>query len=142
MIKQEIQTYLFRYLIYPPFFVKSSETKINFHQLLLTKACPFCIFAFESGFKVANQQPCRKVCTVILHCNFKNAVTMSNFFNNGQRMPNIFERARAYEDGNEGYIQQQRPKTNIVINTNRLWYGEDSTVSHSLRRHTTNKVTP
>lgn len=27
---------------------------------------------------------------------------MSNFFNNGQRMPNIFERARAYEDGNEG----------------------------------------
>ena len=54
---------------------------------------------------------------------------MGNFFNNGQRMPNIFERARAYEDGNEGYVQQQRPKTNIVINTNRLWYGEDSTVS-------------
>ena len=54
---------------------------------------------------------------------------MSNFFNNGQRMPNIFERARAYEDGNEGYVQQQSPKTNIVINTNRLWYGEDSTVS-------------
>ena len=54
---------------------------------------------------------------------------MSNFFNNGQRMPNIFERARAYEDGNEGYVQQQKPKTNIVINTNRLWYGEDSTVS-------------
>lgn len=54
---------------------------------------------------------------------------MSNFFNNDQRMPNIFERARAYEDGNEGYVQQQKPKTNIVINTNRLWYGEDSTVS-------------
>ena len=36
---------------------------------------------------------------------------MSNFFNNGQRMPNIFERARAYEDGNEGYVQQQKPKT-------------------------------
>ncbi len=33
---------------------------------------------------------------------------MSNFFNNGQRMPNIFERARAYEDGNEGYIKTQK----------------------------------
>ena len=54
---------------------------------------------------------------------------MSTFSNKGQRMPNIFERARAYEDGNEGYVQQQKPKTNIVINTNRLWYGEDSTVS-------------
>ncbi|MBR2300737.1 MAG: hypothetical protein IKA41_02140, partial [Bacteroidaceae bacterium] len=76
---------------------------------------------------MANQQPCRKSHKVILHYNFKNfknAVTMSTFFNKGQRMPNIFERARAYEDGNEGYVQQQRPKTNIVINTNRLWYGE------------------
>ena len=53
------------------FFVKSSETKRDFHQELLTTACPFCIFAFESGLKVANQQPCRKVCTVIFHCNFK-----------------------------------------------------------------------
>ena len=80
-------------------------------------------------FIVAIQQPCRKGSTAILHYNFKNAVTISTFFNKGQRMPNIFERARAYEDGNEGYVQQQRPKTNIVINTNRLWYGEDSTVS-------------
>ena len=54
---------------------------------------------------------------------------MSNFFNNGQRMPNIFERARAYEDGNEGYVQQQKPKTNIVVNTNRIGYGKKSTVS-------------
>ena len=44
------------------FFVKSSETKIDFHQELLTTACPFCIFAFEGGLKVANQQPCRKKC--------------------------------------------------------------------------------
>ena len=29
------------------------------------------IFAFESGLKVANHQPCRKGHTVILHCNFK-----------------------------------------------------------------------
>ena len=54
---------------------------------------------------------------------------MGNFFNNGQRMPNIFERARAYEDGNEGYVQQQKPKTNIVVNTNRIGYGKKSTVS-------------
>ena len=54
---------------------------------------------------------------------------MSNFFNNGQRIPNIFERARAYEDGNEGYVQQQKPKTNVVVNTNRIGYGKKSTVS-------------
>ena len=51
---------------------------------------------------------------------------MNNFFNNGQRTPNIFERARAHENGDEGKI---KPKTNIVVNTNRLWYGKDSTAS-------------
>lgn len=40
--------------------------------------------------------------------------------------PTIPERAKASEDGNEGKIT---PSTNIVINTNRLWYGKDSTVS-------------
>lgn len=40
--------------------------------------------------------------------------------------PTICERAKAYEDGNNGEIA---PSTNIVINTNRLWYGKDSTVS-------------
>ncbi len=32
---------------------------------------------------------------------------MSNFFNNDQRMPNIFERARAYDNWNEGNFQPQ-----------------------------------
>ena len=32
---------------------------------------------------------------------------MSNFFNNGQRMPNIFERARAFDNWNEGEFQPQ-----------------------------------
>ena len=32
---------------------------------------------------------------------------MSNFFNNGQRMPNIFERARAYDNWNEGNFPPQ-----------------------------------
>lgn len=40
--------------------------------------------------------------------------------------PSIFERAKAYEDGNNGVVT---PSTHIVINTNRLWYGEDSTAS-------------
>ena len=54
---------------------------------------------------------------------------MSTFLNKGQRMPNIFERARACDNWNEGYVQQQRPKTNIVVNTNRIGYGKKSTVS-------------
>lgn len=40
--------------------------------------------------------------------------------------PSIFERAKAYEDGNNGVVT---PSTHIVINTNRLWYGRDSTAS-------------
>ncbi len=32
---------------------------------------------------------------------------MNNFFNNGQKTPNIFERARAHENGNEGNFQPQ-----------------------------------
>ena len=42
------------------------------------------------------------------------------------RRPTIFEIATAFENGQEGEI---KPKTNVVINTNRLWYGKDSTVS-------------
>ena len=48
--------------------------------------------------------------------------------NNNFRRPTIFEIATAYEDGKNGYIEQ-KPKTNVVINTNRLWYGKDCTVS-------------
>ena len=43
-----------------------------------------------------------------------------------RNFPTIFEVAKAFEDGNNGEIA---PPTNIVINTNRLWYGKDSTVS-------------
>ncbi len=32
---------------------------------------------------------------------------MSNFLNNGQRTPNIFERARACDNWNEGNFQPQ-----------------------------------
>lgn len=54
---------------------------------------------------------------------------MGNFLNNGQRRPNIFERARACDNWNEGYVQQQRQKTNVVVNTTRIGYGKKSTVS-------------
>ena len=42
------------------------------------------------------------------------------------RRPSIFEIATAFEDGRNGEI---KPKTNVVVNTSRLWYGDDSTVS-------------
>lgn len=37
---------------------------------------------------------------------------MASYFK-GQRTPNIFERARAYDDGNEGYVQQLRSCLNF-----------------------------
>ena len=40
---------------------------------------------------------------------------MGNFLNNGQRRPNIFERARACDNWNEGYVQQQRQQTNVFV---------------------------
>ena len=51
---------------------------------------------------------------------------MNNLFNKSTRVPSIFEIATAYENGNGGII---RPRTNVVVNTNRLWYGKGSTVS-------------
>ena len=42
------------------------------------------------------------------------------------KRPSIFEIATAFEDGKNGEI---KPKTNVVVNTSRLWYGDDSTVS-------------
>lgn len=59
---------------------------------------------------------------------------MANYLNR----PSIFEIATAFEDGNEGVI---KPKTNVVVNTNRLWYGKNSTVALFLQRHTMNKGT-
>lgn len=49
---------------------------------------------------------------------------MANYLNR----PSIFEIATAYENGNDGEIKQ-KPQTNVVVNTNRLWYGKGSTVS-------------
>ena len=42
--------------------------------------------------------------------------------------PSIFDIATAFEDGQEGEIKQ-KPKTNVVVNTNRIGYGKKSTVS-------------
>ena len=49
---------------------------------------------------------------------------MANYLNR----PSIFEIATAYEDGQEGEIKQ-KPKTNVVVNSTRKWYGKNSTVS-------------
>lgn len=51
---------------------------------------------------------------------------MKNYF----RRPSIFEISTAYEDGRNGVIEQkEKPKTNVVINSTRRWYGKNSTVS-------------
>lgn len=49
---------------------------------------------------------------------------MANYLNN----PSIFDIATAFEDGQEGEIKQ-KPKTNVVVNSTRKWYGKNSTVS-------------
>ncbi len=49
---------------------------------------------------------------------------MANYLNK----PSIFEIATAFEDGQEGEIKQ-KPKTNVVVNSTRKWYGKNSTVS-------------
>ena len=44
--------------------------------------------------------------------------------------PSIFEIATAFEDGKEGVVRKnQKTKTNVVVNTNRIGYGKKSTVS-------------
>lgn len=50
---------------------------------------------------------------------------MSNFYDYDEK-PSIFDIAMAYENGNNGVI---KPRTKVVVNTNRLWYGKSSTVS-------------
>ena len=42
------------------------------------------------------------------------------------KRPSIFEIATAFEDGKNGEI---KPKTNVVVNSTREWYGKNSTVS-------------
>ena len=49
---------------------------------------------------------------------------MANYLNN----PSIFDIATAFEDGQEGEIKQ-KPKTSVVVNSTRKWYGKNSTVS-------------
>ena len=49
---------------------------------------------------------------------------MANYLNK----PSIFEIATAFEDGQEVEIKQ-KPKTNVVVNSTRKWYGKNSTVS-------------
>lgn len=55
---------------------------------------------------------------------------MANYLNNSQKVPSLFKEAmlgRVYDEPREE--ENNKQKTNVVINTNRLWYGKDSTVS-------------
>lgn len=47
---------------------------------------------------------------------------MSNFLNNGQRTPNIFERARACDNWNEGNFQPQEDAKAMDLHNNSVGY--------------------
>ena len=51
---------------------------------------------------------------------------MANYLNNNGIRPSILDIALSYENGNQREI---KPKTRVVVNTNRIWYGENSTAS-------------
>lgn len=42
---------------------------------------------------------------------------MGNYFNNGQRVPSIFEIATAFENGDDGYIQQKKDDYKRIYGT-------------------------
>lgn len=55
---------------------------------------------------------------------------MNNLFNKRQRVPSLIEEAmmgRMYDEPRED--EDKKSKTNIVVRTNRLYYGEKSTIS-------------
>lgn len=59
---------------------------------------------------------------------------MGNFFNKKQRVASLLDDASLammYNEPTRGY-SNNKPKTNVVINTNRLWYSDNSTVSEFL----------
>lgn len=49
---------------------------------------------------------------------------MGNYLNG--KLLTLLDMALSYENGNEGEI---KPKTRVVVNTNRIWYGKNSTAS-------------
>ena len=51
---------------------------------------------------------------------------MGNNLNNNKELPTLLDIALSYEDGNEGEI---KPRTKVVVNTSRIWYGKNSTAS-------------
>lgn len=55
---------------------------------------------------------------------------MNNLFNKGQRVPSLIEEAllgKMYDEPKED--ENNKPKTNVVVNATRKWYGKKSTVS-------------
>ena len=55
---------------------------------------------------------------------------MANYLNNTPKVPSLFEEAmlgRIYDEPGED--ENNKPKTNVVVNATRKWYGKKSTVS-------------
>ena len=57
-------------------------------------------------------QPCSYICVVLLP-----KKGMGNYFNNGQRVPTIFEIVTALENGDGGYIQQKKDDYKRIYGT-------------------------
>ena len=51
---------------------------------------------------------------------------MGNYLNNSGLRPSILDIALSYNNGKQGEVKQ---KTRVVVNTNRIWYGVNSTAS-------------
>ncbi len=62
----------------------------------------------------------------LFHNTFVPKKTIGNNLQNNEKLPTLLDMALSYEDGNQGEI---KPKTRVVVNTNRIWYGENSTAS-------------
>ena len=51
---------------------------------------------------------------------------MGNYLNNSGLRPSLLDIALSYNNGKQGEVKQ---KTRVVVNTNRIWYGVNSTAS-------------
>ena len=66
---------------------------------------------------------------------------MNDFSHNRQRVSSLIEDAmlgKIYDEPING--DNNKPKTNVVIHTNRLYPGKEVPLAHFLRLHMTNKV--
>ena len=63
--------------------------------------------------------------SLYLSCTFVEKKKMENYFNKRKRVPSLIEEAmmgRMYDEPRED--ENNKPKTNVVVRTNRLYYGK------------------